>query len=276
MIKVVSFTGALTDTGEDGVTTVGNSNVVDKLHNKNGLADTGTTEKTNFTTTGVRSKKVDNLDTSDKNIVTGTELSVGWSFTVDGVGLLGRNGPSFIDRLTNDVDDTAKSFFSDRNLDRSTSIDNRLATSKTLSGIHSNSTYSVVTKVLRDLKYQTDVVVLDFKGVQNLGDVSIVEGNVDNSSNNLRNAASTLGRFLILFIHEAIRHALHDRLHVLSLDIGARFLFCANLGPLFLSIALLVDLVESVVHRLADCFDTRLASEWTLGLIGLFGRIHGG
>ena len=39
------------------------SDVVDKLHDKHGLADTGTTEKTNLTTLGVRAEQIDNLDT---------------------------------------------------------------------------------------------------------------------------------------------------------------------------------------------------------------------
>ena len=37
--------------------------VVNKLHNEDGLADTGTTEKTDLTALGVRAKEVNNLDT---------------------------------------------------------------------------------------------------------------------------------------------------------------------------------------------------------------------
>jgi len=66
VVKIVTFTGALTDTGEHGETTVKLSDVVDKLHNKHSLADTGTTEKTNLSTLGVRSQKIDNLNTSDE------------------------------------------------------------------------------------------------------------------------------------------------------------------------------------------------------------------
>ena len=37
--------------------------VVDQLHDEHSFADTGTTEKTNLTTLGVRAEQIDNLDT---------------------------------------------------------------------------------------------------------------------------------------------------------------------------------------------------------------------
>jgi hypothetical protein len=63
VVKIVTFTSALTDTGENGETTVSLGDIVNKLHNKHGLADTSTTEKSNLTSLGVWAQKVDNLDT---------------------------------------------------------------------------------------------------------------------------------------------------------------------------------------------------------------------
>ena len=60
--KIVTLTGALTDTGEHGETTVSLSDVVNQLHDEHGLTDTSTTEETNLTTLGVGAQKVDNLD----------------------------------------------------------------------------------------------------------------------------------------------------------------------------------------------------------------------
>jgi len=68
VVKIISFTGSLTDASEDGETTMKFGDVVDKLHNQDGLADTGTTEKTNLTSFGVRSQKVDNLNTGDEQL----------------------------------------------------------------------------------------------------------------------------------------------------------------------------------------------------------------
>lgn len=55
-------------TTEDGETTMGLGDVVDELLNQDGLSDTGTSEETNLSTTGVGSKKVDNLDTGFENL----------------------------------------------------------------------------------------------------------------------------------------------------------------------------------------------------------------
>jgi hypothetical protein len=67
VVQIVTLTGTLADTSEDGVTTVGLGDVVDELLDEHGLADTSTAEETNLATTGVRSQKIDNLDTSLQN-----------------------------------------------------------------------------------------------------------------------------------------------------------------------------------------------------------------
>ena len=61
MVKVISLTRTLTDTGEYGVTAVRLSNIVDQLHDDNGLANTRTTESTNFTALSERADQVDHL-----------------------------------------------------------------------------------------------------------------------------------------------------------------------------------------------------------------------
>merc|ERR1719215_2323579 len=74
-VKIVTFTGTFTDTGENGYTTVVVGNVVNKFHDNNGLTDTSTTEQTNLTTLGVRSQKINNLHTGYQNFSTRTLLS---------------------------------------------------------------------------------------------------------------------------------------------------------------------------------------------------------
>jgi hypothetical protein len=48
MPEVVAFTSPLADTREDRETTVVQRNVVDQLHNDDGLADSGTAEETDL------------------------------------------------------------------------------------------------------------------------------------------------------------------------------------------------------------------------------------
>jgi hypothetical protein len=47
---------------------MGLGDIVDEFPNQDGLSDTCTSEETNFTTTIVRSKKVNDLDTSLQNL----------------------------------------------------------------------------------------------------------------------------------------------------------------------------------------------------------------
>ena len=56
MIKVVTLTCSFTNTGKYGITAVFKCNVVNQFHNNNGFTNTGTTEKTNFTTFKIRGK----------------------------------------------------------------------------------------------------------------------------------------------------------------------------------------------------------------------------
>lgn len=59
VVQIVTLTSTLADTGEHGVTTMGLGDVVDQLLDKHSLSDTGTSEETNLSTTGVRGEQVD-------------------------------------------------------------------------------------------------------------------------------------------------------------------------------------------------------------------------
>ena len=89
VVQIVTLTGSLADTGEDGVTTVGLGDVVDQLHDKHSLADTGTTEETNLTTLRVGSQQVDDLNAGDQDFGFDTHLHEFGSLGVDGGILVG-------------------------------------------------------------------------------------------------------------------------------------------------------------------------------------------
>lgn len=55
-----------------------------QLLNEHSLSDTGSSEKTNLATTGVRGEEVDDLDTSDENLGRGGLLSELWRVGMDG------------------------------------------------------------------------------------------------------------------------------------------------------------------------------------------------
>ncbi len=107
VVQIVTLTGPFADTGEDGVTTVGLGDVVDELLDEDGLSDTGTTEQTDLSTTGVGSEQVDDLDTSDENLGRGGLVDELGRVGVDGGELVRLDRSALIDGVTSDVDDAA-------------------------------------------------------------------------------------------------------------------------------------------------------------------------
>jgi hypothetical protein len=112
---------------------VGLGDVVDKLLNEHSLADTGTTEETNLSTTGVGGEKIDDLDTSDEDLSRGGLLNELGGFGVDREALVSLDGTTLVNGVTSDVHDTAKSLGADGNGDGSTGILGGSTSDETLS-----------------------------------------------------------------------------------------------------------------------------------------------
>jgi len=132
VVQIVTLTGTLTDTSEDGVTTVSLGDVVDQLLNEHGLADTGTTEETDLSTTSVGSEQIDDLDTSDQNLGRGGLVSEGRRLSVDRQELVSLDRATLVNRVTGDVHDTAESGRADRDGDGGTGVLGHGTTDETL------------------------------------------------------------------------------------------------------------------------------------------------
>ena len=198
VVQIVSFTSTLTNTGENGISSVVHGNVVDKFHDNNCFSDTGSSEQTNFSSFGVRGQKVNNLDSSYKNILRTSLLGKSRSGSVKRRILLtllvSEDGSFFVDGLSDDIDDTSESFGSNRNLDRSSSIGTLLSSYKTIRRLHGNRTDSVFSQVLGHFQDQTLASGSDFnlQGVQNLREL-FIKLDVDNGSDDLCHPAGRSG-----------------------------------------------------------------------------------
>ena len=133
-----TFTSSFTDTSEYGVTTMSLGDVVDQFHNEDSLADSSTTEETNFTSLGVWGDQIDDLDTSFENFGGTDGIGKFRCVSVNGGVEIGVDWTTFIDGFTNNVDDTTECSWTDWNLDWGTGINDILATDKSLCGVHSN------------------------------------------------------------------------------------------------------------------------------------------
>ena len=158
--------------------------VVDQLLNQHSLTDTGTTEKTNLSTTSVGGKEIDDLDTGLEDLSGRGLLDERRGVVVDGEDLVALDRTTLINGLTNDVHDTTERALADGNLDGSTGIDDLLSTNETLSTVHGNGTDRVLAKVSGDLEDETTAVeVLDLEGVENGGKVVSLELDIDDGTN---------------------------------------------------------------------------------------------
>ena len=194
MEKVITLTGTLTNTGEHRVTTVGLGDVVDELLDKHGLTDTGTTEQTNLTTTSVRGKQVDDLNTGLENLGSSRLLNKGRRVAVDWHARNSVNRSTLVNGVTSDIDDTAERTVTDRNRDRSTSVTDLLATDKTISTVHGNAADSVLTNLLGDLKNeavtQRVLTAKHLEGVVNGREALGVEVNVNDRADDCTDRAN--------------------------------------------------------------------------------------
>ena len=109
VVQIVTLTGTLADTGEDGVTTVGLGDVVDELLDEDGLADTSTAEETNLATTSVGGEQVHDLDTRHQNLGGRRLVNELGSLGVNGEVVVSLDGSPLVDRVAGDVHDTAES-----------------------------------------------------------------------------------------------------------------------------------------------------------------------
>ena len=105
---------------------------------------------------------------------------------------------SFINGLTNDVQDTSKRAVTDRDGDGSTRVHDLLATDETLGTVHGNATNGVFTKVLGDLKNESVATlhILNLKSVEDSREVFGIEVNVNNGTDDgtdVTDLASTRG-----------------------------------------------------------------------------------
>merc|ERR1711997_1284112 len=108
VVQIVALPGPLADTGEHGETTVSLGNVVDELHDKHSLADSGTAEETDLASLTVGGEQVDDLDTSDKDLLLDGHLVEVGSLSVDGLTLVGGDGAPLVNWVADHVDDAAK------------------------------------------------------------------------------------------------------------------------------------------------------------------------
>lgn len=176
---------------------MGLGDVVDQLHDQDGLADAGTAEQSDLTSLGVRGQQVDDLDAGDEDLLLHTHLHELGRFGVDGGSQVGRDRASLVDGLADDVDDASQGFGTDWDTDGRACVGHALSTDQTFGTVHGDGADGVFSQVLGDFQHQAGLAALHLQGVQDWRQV-VVELDVNDSTNYSNNLNGKLEKRRVL------------------------------------------------------------------------------
>ena len=191
--EVVALTRALADAGEYGVAAVLRRDVVDELHDEDGLADAGAAEEARLAAARVRSDEVDDLDArleDARRRLLLVELRRG---AVDRPELLvaDRRGV-VVDRLAKHVEHASEALGADRHHDRMARVLRLHAAREAVRRAHGDAACDAVAEMLHDLDDEVDLDVLadrslDGDGVEDGRQLARREFNIYDRSDDLYN-----------------------------------------------------------------------------------------
>ena len=171
--------------------------VVYKLHDEHGLADTGTAEEADLTALAVRLKKVDDLDAGRKNLCADRELVELRSGLVNRSEILVAESRQVIDGLTDDIEQASFDLIACRDCYGTFETVDTETAAKAVGTLHCHTAHGVLTDVLLYFEYQhRTVFTVDLQGRINRGYdiVFTFEDDVDHRSDHL-------GYFTKFFAH---------------------------------------------------------------------------
>ena len=164
---------------------MGRSNVIDKLLNQNGLADTGTAEQTDLAALGVGADQVNDLDAGLENFSGRLLLIKGRGRTMNGPVLRILGSRLLINGITEQVEYAAETLVTNGDLDGLTGVDRIRTANKAVCGGHRNAADHIVTDVLGNLNDQLFAVVLQLDSVEQGGQFTVLESDVQYRSHDL-------------------------------------------------------------------------------------------
>ncbi len=168
--------------------------VVDQLHDDDGLADAGAAEEADLSALHVRLEEVDDLDAGLEELVGGGLLRELRRRTMDLPELLRFDRRAAIDRFADDVHDAAERFLADRDADAVARVADFHAADESVGGVHRDAAHGVLTEVLRHFDDEVflprvDGRVGDPERAIDRGELAGLKLDVDDRSDDLRDAS---------------------------------------------------------------------------------------
>ena len=200
--EIVSFAGALADAAEHRVPAVLHGQVVDELHEDDGLAHAGAAEEADLSAASVGRQQIHHLDAGLERLDLGFLVDEGGSLAMYREVMLGFYGPAFVHGLADHVQNAPQRLFAHGHADAGPGIHGVLAADEPLGGIHGDAANGVLTQVLRDLHHQVPLLIVDrlvgdLDGVVDRRQGAVGKLHVDHGPQDLSNLAHVHSVFIL-------------------------------------------------------------------------------
>src|SRR6185369_13697129 len=170
-VEVVAFARALAHAREDRDAAVLFGDVIDQFHDSDGLTDAGAAEQSDLSTARIRAYEVDDLDAGFENLGFGRLIGKSRWVAMNRHLMRRVERRAFVDRLADDVDQTAERFRADRHGDWIAGVADLHPAHQALRRVHRDAAYGVFAQMLRDFEHEVALAIAK----RRVGDAERVE-----------------------------------------------------------------------------------------------------
>ena len=188
VIEVVALARALADAGEHRDAAMRLGDVVDELHDDDGLADAGAAEQSDLAAARIGLEQIDHLDAGDEDFRLGRLVDEFGRGPVDGRGKFRVDRPALVHRLADDVEDAAQGLGADRHADRRAGVGHFGAAHEPVGRVHGDGAHGALAEMLRHFEDEALALVLEVQRVQDRRQIAL-ELHVDDGADDLRDGA---------------------------------------------------------------------------------------
>src|SRR5262249_52682873 len=192
VLEVVAFARALAYAGKHRIAAVRLRNVVDQLHDDDGLSDAGAADHADLAAFRVGRQQIDDLDARNENFRFRRLVGKGRRRLVDRAPLIVRNGTGLIDGIADHVDDAPQRAVTDGHRDGLARVRDLLTAHEAFARIHGDGAYRRLAEMLGHLEHQAMVLILRLERVEN-GRQMPFEMHVDDRADHLRHVPDWIG-----------------------------------------------------------------------------------
>ena len=161
VVEIVPLARALADAGEHRDAAMELGDVVDQLHDDDGLADAGAAERANLAALQEGADQIDDLDPGGQHFRRRRLIRERRSGAMNRVVLLGLDGSPFVDRVAGHVEHSAHHPVADRHRDRPAAVGDAVATLEPFGSGHRDRAHPAVAEVLLHFQRQRHRLVLN-------------------------------------------------------------------------------------------------------------------